>query len=242
MEVTAIALHTPWHAITRLGEAGIALPVALALGVWLLVSARSVRLASCWFVPLGLAVLLTTLSKVAFLGWGLGIASIDFTGLSGHSMFAAAVYPMLAYAMTHPLRERGHHRVHAFGLIACYALAAVIAVSRVELGAHSVSEALAGFALGSAASGCALWMTEHTRHRVPGAWLCVGVAAWLATSPAYASPSKTHSMVTRLALTLSQRSKPYERADLHRAARAAAPAITRRPSTLPFIAIGADKP
>lgn len=222
MEFPEVALPTPWHAVTRLGEAGIALPVALALGVWLLVSARSVRLASSWFVPLSFAVLLTTISKVAFIGWGIGIALIDFTGFSGHAMFAAAIYPMLAYATTHPLRERGYRRVHALGLIACYGLAAMIAVSRVTLGQHSVSEAVAGFALGSVASGCALWLTEHTRHRVPGVWLCLGIACWLTTTPAYASPSTTHGMVTQLALTLSQRSVPYERADMHRAARPAA--------------------
>jgi membrane-associated phospholipid phosphatase len=210
---------TSWEAITRLGEAGIALPVALALGVWLLISARSVRLASSWFVPLLLAVIVTTISKVAFLGWGIGIALIDFTGFSGHAMFAAAIYPMLAYAMTHPLRELGHHRVHAFGLIACYGLATLIAASRVIVGAHSVSEALAGFVLGAAASGCALWLTERAKHRVPGLWLCLGVAGWLTTTPAYAAPSTTHGMVTQLALTLSQRSVPYKRADLHRAAR-----------------------
>ncbi len=217
-------MQASWEAVTRLGEAGIALPVALALGVWLLISARSVRLASCWFVPLVLAVVVTTISKVAFLGWGIGIAMLDFTGFSGHAMFAAAIYPMLAYAMTHPLRDRGHHRLHIFGLIACYGLAALIAVSRVVIGVHSLSEALAGFVLGAAASGCALWLTERAKHRVPGLWLCLGIAAWLTTTPAYAAPSTTHSMVTRLALMLSQRSTPYERADLHRAARGLPPA------------------
>jgi len=210
----------PWPAITRLGEAGIVLPVALALGVWLLISARSVRLASCWFVPLVLAVVLTTVSKVAFLGWGMGIALIDFTGFSGHAMFAAAVYPMLAWAMTRPLRDRGYHGVQALGLIACYGLAALVAVSRVKIGAHSASEAIAGFGLGAAASGCALWLSAHAHRRVPRIWLSLGAAAWLVATPSYAAPSMTHGMVTWLALTLSQRSVPYERADLHRSARA----------------------
>lgn len=228
MVILGHTVHASWYAITRLGEAGIALPVALALGVWLLISARSVRLASSWFVPLALAVGLTTISKVAFLGWGIGIASIDFTGFSGHAMFAAAVYPMLAYAMTHHLRERSHPGAHALGLIASYGLAALIAVSRVKIGAHSVSEAAAGFALGAAASGSALWLTENARHRVPGIWLCLGMAGWLAAMPAYAAPSITHSLVTRLALKLSQRSVPYQRADLHRAARGKAPSEIAR--------------
>jgi membrane-associated phospholipid phosphatase len=221
MVILGHTVHLPWHAITRLGEAGIALPVALALGAWLLISARSVRPASSWFVPLALAALVTTISKVAFLGWGIGIASIDFTGFSGHAMFAAAIYPMLSYAMTHQLHARGRRGLHALSLAAGYALAALIAISRVKVEAHSVSEAAAGFALGAAASACALWLTEHARHRIPGAWIGVALTSLLLTMPVHASPSITHSLVTRLALTLSQRSVPFEREDLHRAARGA---------------------
>ncbi len=219
MVILGHTVHAPWYAITRLGEAGIVLPVAVALGAWLLVSARSMRLASSWFVPLAFAAVVTTISKVAFIGWGVGIASIDFTGFSGHAMFAAAIYPLLGYAMTHHLHARGHRRVHTLSLAATYGLAALIAVSRVKVGAHSWSESIAGFALGSAASGCALWLTEHARHRVKGVWLGVALSSLLVTLPVHASPSMTHNLVTRLALTLSQRSVPYEREDMHREAR-----------------------
>ena len=37
----------------------------------------------------------TTASKVAFIGWGLGLSALDFTGISGHAMIASAVYPLL---------------------------------------------------------------------------------------------------------------------------------------------------
>ena len=223
MVIFGHTVHAPWSTITRLGEAGIVLPVAFALGVWLLLSARSVRPASWWFVPLAFAATVTTISKVAFIGWGVGIASIDFTGFSGHAMLAAAIYPLLGYAMTHHLRANGQGRVHAVSLALAYLLAALIAISRVKVGAHSVSEAAAGFALGAAASGCALWLTQHARHRLSGAWLGVALSSLLVALPAHASPSRTHTLVTRLALALSQRDVPYERADLHRASRAAAP-------------------
>lgn len=48
-----------------------------------------------WLVGLGLASLATTASKVAFMGWGIGLPEIDFTGISGHTMLAMAVYPLL---------------------------------------------------------------------------------------------------------------------------------------------------
>jgi membrane-associated phospholipid phosphatase len=215
------SVHTliTWHLIARLGEAGIVLPIALALGLWLVISAGSMRLASSWLMPLFLAAGVTTLSKLAFIGWGIGIASLDFTGFSGHAMFGAAIYPMLAYALTHRARGRMGTTGHVLALLAGYALAALIAVSRVKTGAHSVSEAAAGFLLGAAASGCALWLTERVPHRLPGRWVYVGIAAWLTAMPAQASPSQTHGMVIQLALTLSHRSVPYVRADLHRTAK-----------------------
>jgi len=142
-------------------------------------------------------------------------------------MFAAAIYPMLGYAMTHHLHARGKRRVHVLSLAAGYGLAALIAISRIKVGAHSMSEAAAGFALGAAASGCALWLTEHARHRVPGVWIGVALSSLLITLPVHAAPSMTHSLVTRLALKLSQRSVPFEREDLHRAAREASSEIAR---------------
>jgi hypothetical protein len=84
-----------WHVITRLGEAQILLPVALlaTLPLWRRPGARP--LAIRWVALLSLAVLVTTASRVAFIGWGIGWAELDFTGISCHAMFATAVYPLL---------------------------------------------------------------------------------------------------------------------------------------------------
>lgn len=225
MIVLGTEIHPSLY-VTRLGEAGIVLPVAAALALWLLLAARSVRLASSWLLPLGLAIGVTTASKVAFIGWGVGIAALDFTGFSGHAMFAAAIYPMLAFAMTNHLRSMPGERRPALALAAGYLLAAAIAATRVRIGAHSVSEAAAGFALGAAASGCALWLLGHAQHRFPSRWLGTALAAWLAVTPIQASPSRAHGMVTQLALSLSNRSEPFTREDLHRRAeRGVAPLV-----------------
>ena len=209
-----------WQWITRLGEAGIVLPIAAALAVWFVVSARSVRPAWAWMLAFGVAGLITTASKVAFIGWGIGIAAIDFTGFSGHAMFAAAVYPVFARALSEMARPRGRRWIVAAG----YAAAALVAASRVPVGAHSLSETLAGFSLGAAASASALWLIGQPKLRLSVRWLALAIAGWLAVAPSHASPSRTHDMVTRLALTLSQRSVPYRRADLHRQAPPARPA------------------
>jgi len=210
----------PSHWLTRFGEAGIVLPVAAALALWLVVATRSARPASAWLAPLGVAVLVTTASKIAFIGWGVGIAALDFTGFSGHAMFAAAVYPLLAHALTTHWRDAGRRRDARLALCAAYAFAALVAASRVRVGAHSVSEAAAGFALGALASASALWLAGHAQPRLPALWAGLGLAAWFGVMPIQAAPSQTHGMVTRLALELSGRELPFRREDLHRAAAA----------------------
>ena len=217
------------HWLGRFGEAGIVLPLALALALLLCVASRSPRPASSWLVPLGVAALITTVSKVAFIGWGVGIASIDFTGFSGHAMFAAAIYPMLAHAITGSERSRAA----ALALVCAYFFAALIAAARVSVGAHSVSEATLGFAVGAAASASALWLARHARQRLPALWVSLGLAGWLIVMPIQAAPSQTHGMVTRLALELSGHSVPFTREDLHRAAATPLPAPSRIDASRP---------
>jgi membrane-associated phospholipid phosphatase len=208
-----------WPGLTRLGEAQIVLPAALAaMGVLLLRAATRHR-AAVWIVSLGAAGLLTTASKVAFIGWGLGSAALDYTGISGHAMFAAAIYPVLAATLaagrSPPLRQ---------GAVALgVAIALAVGVSRVMVGAHSLSEVLLGLLVGGAASGLALTVpaaaTPATRRR-SGPWLAAGLALWLALMPLQAPPSNTHAVVTRLSLFLAGHSQPFTRAAMHRRAAA----------------------
>lgn len=221
MSFTASLFAHPWLWITRLGEAQVLLPLAAAAAAWLGWQGQR-RLAWRWMASLAAAILLTTVSKLAFIGWGLGSASWDFTGVSGHAMFAAATLPLLAWTAL-----RGHRLAWALGVFA----AALVACSRVEVGAHSVSEAVVGFALGSAATLVAVSGTGLVRLRVP-AWLPGGVLAGLLLAPMAAHPLPTHDWVTRLSLQLSGRSHPYTRHDLHRSelpsTQAPAPHLTAR--------------
>lgn len=84
-----------WQLLTRLGEAQIVLTAALLAALVLLRRPETRSLATCWMALTAMAVPLTTASKLAFIGWGIGWPQIDFTGISGHAMFAAAVYPLL---------------------------------------------------------------------------------------------------------------------------------------------------
>ena len=204
--------HGAWHAVTRFGEAGILAPCALLLAGWLALSTREWRTALAWLLPLAAAIAVTTASKIAFLGFGVGIASLDFTGFSGHSMFAAAVYPMLAHAATRKL-DRGW-RIGAVGL--AYAFALAVAISRVRLDAHSPSEVVLGFSLGAAASAAALLALRNAQPMALPRVLAFALAFWFAWTPREPVLLPSHEIVTRMSLKLSGRAAPYTRADLHR--------------------------
>ncbi len=211
-----------WLAVTRLGEAQILLPAFCAGALWLAFArpagARgrlaqgaahahdhpARRSALRWVVAIFATTAITTASKVAFLGFGVGIAALDFTGFSGHSMYATAILPVLAALV-------GGRR----GAIAGVLLATLITYSRVNLGAHSWSEALSGMVLGATAAGWTL--ADYLAH--PGAvrapwWLPLLLVAWLTLLPMRAPPSRTHGLVVSIALKLSGRARPYTRFEL----------------------------
>ncbi len=211
---------TFWQLVTRLGEAQIALPVLVASMVWLMRRHGNLRLVSWWLCFVAVAALLTLATKVAFIGWGVGIAALDFTGVSGHTMFASCVYPLLAcmlFTEWSTQQRRG-------AVWAGVALALVVGISRVMVNAHSVSEVIAGLVVGGAASAAALTFARHPVASVPF-WVPLGVALWLIITPVTAPVAQTHGMVTRLSLALSGRAVPYTRSDMLRGVRAGAPVL-----------------
>lgn len=202
-----------WIAVTRLGDGQFLLPAALLAAWWLAWRLRAGATARAWIGLLALAIAVTTASKLAFMGWGVGVASLNFTGFSGHAMFAGAVYPMLARIGAINAPTPLQKLAYALGV----ALALLIAVSRLEVNAHSVSEVVTGSLLGLAASGLALrWHPIPSRSAT--LWVPVLLTVCVMAIPMKLPPSLTHQMVTQLALSLSQRDLPYTRADLHRAA------------------------
>ena len=200
-----------WHLITRLGEAQILLPAAILAAGAMLSRSDGQPMATWWMGLLGAAVLLTTASKMAFIGWGIGSAELDFTGISGHAMFAAAVYPLLLGT----LASGASHCARCATMIAGAGVAILVGVSRIVVGAHSASEVIAGLFVGGTVSAIALAFVHF-----PRAWLSplipTVVVCWLALMPLHAPASQTHAMVTRLSLMLSGRSAPCTRRDLHR--------------------------
>ncbi|UUX96209.1 phosphatase PAP2 family protein [Aquabacterium sp. J223] len=208
-----------WHTLTRLGEAQILLPAFGAFSAWTAARLKAVRSAVAALLAVGAAGSLTLATKVAFFGYGIGWPALDFTGLSGHAMFSAAVLPLLLARCVGP---QGRPLAVATGV----ALAALIGVSRLAVNAHSMSEVLSGLAVGGGAAAVALhWQNrEPASARVPRL-LLAGLLAWMAITPAAAPPSPTHGWVVRLSLAVSGRDVPYSREQMHRDAAARAAAV-----------------
>lgn len=198
-----------WEKITFIGDTVVLMPAALVIAVWLL-AARGRRMAWTWCLLLAIGLAIVAVSKIAFIGWGIGIRSLDFTGFSGHAMRATAVIPVMAYLLLQKSGPSVRHAGVALGL----GLGAAVSLSRVAVGAHSMSEAVAGALLGVAVSGGFLWIARGRCAAVPHRWLmALGLAGMLGTS--HADPAPTHQWISGVALYLSGHDRPYDRAMWH---------------------------
>lgn len=202
-----------WALLSRIGEAQLLLPAMAAACLWLARAPQCRPFAGAWLGATALAAVVTTVTKVAFIGWEVGYPPLDFTGLSGHSMFSAAVLPVLARIVAGPARRRWARAA----VVAGFALAVLVAVSRVVIHAHSPSESAFGFLAGSLASAWAL-RRATVPTTPPPRWLALAVLAWLMALPFVAPRSRTHDWVTALSLELSGREHPYTRHAMHRRA------------------------
>lgn len=200
-----------WPVLTRLGEAEILLPVAVLTALVLVWQRDTRRQALLWMACLFVAASLTTLSKLAFIGWGLGSAALNFTGVSGHAMFSSSIYPLLL--RTYLGGALGSRQRWAL-LLGC-AVALVVGLSRIVIGVHSVSEVLAGWLLGAAVTAAVLLWAEPASMRARPL-LPALLVAWVCVMPVQMQASQTHSLVTALALKLSGHALPYTRSDLVR--------------------------
>lgn len=200
-----------WPTLTRLGEVEIILPAAGVTAIALFARSETRRLASRWMMFTITAAVFTTVSKLAFIGWGIGLADINFTGVSGHAMFAAAIYPILMVTLMTGQFSRKSQLPLSLGC----ALVILVGLSRIELGAHSWSEVLAGLFVGGAVSAMTLAISE-TSVILTRPILTTIVLAWVTVMPFELQASQTTTLVERLAVAISGNQTPFNGGDLMR--------------------------
>lgn len=195
-------MHPLWVTLSQLGDSRWLLPLSLMLIVFGPKESRPLR--ARWAVGLAVTGGLTLASKLAFLGWGIGWPRLDFTGFSGHATMTAAVYPVALYLTAH-----GRLR-HALPLALLGSLlAGTIAYSRLPLNAHSISEVVSGWLLGTAATAFVLWpVGREWRTPLPVLAFSLIIAAAI---PSLMPTVRTHDLVMHVAKELSGREQVFYR-------------------------------
>jgi membrane-associated phospholipid phosphatase len=195
-----------WAFLSGFGGAAVMVPITLALTFWLFF-AFNARVAGFWLLLIGIAAAVVATTKIAFLGWGVGIHAVDFTGISGHTMLASAVFPVMFYLMLLPAPPL----VRIAGVAAGLVLGLLIGVSRLQLQAHSVSEMAAGCVLGALV---ALGFVASVAQRTPirAAPYLIALSLGLLAFGLHDLRAPTQHWVTQVALSLSGHDRPFIRA------------------------------
>ena len=199
-----------WRALTWLGDSGLMLPIAVMLPLLLLRSPTGRRTALEWCLAFGIGGALIGISKLAFIGWGIGSARWNFTGFSGHTAIATSVWSMVFWVMA----AGRSPRARLWAVAAGCALGALIGLSRLAIYVHSVSEVVSGFFLGVAIiAGFLVFGRLHAAPRLPWYLMLACLLLPLAFhAPGEAAP--TQSLLERIAVRLAGLERPYTRQDM----------------------------
>ncbi|CAN5222851.1 phosphatase PAP2 family protein [soil metagenome] len=175
-----------WVTITSLGNVTNMAVAAAAIAVSM-IAHRAWRIALWWCLLLLASTLLVVATKIAFIGWGVGIAPLDFKGFSGHSMRASAIIPVIFYL---GLIDRPRN-IRIAGLVVGIALSVIVLISRLVLHFHSASEAVAGGLLGLMVSFSIICMLRSApRFRFARPFIAFSLAALLIAPQTKPAPTQ----------------------------------------------------
>lgn len=138
---------TVWRYTTSLGDSALLLPLICWMALSLLLTLRDRPQGLRWIVAATACGGMVALSKLLFMGWGVGadLPALDYTGFSGHTALSMLTWPALAGLLSRNGRKRTRTAAISLGLL----VGAAVAVSRIVLRAHSLSEVILGAALGA---------------------------------------------------------------------------------------------
>jgi membrane-associated phospholipid phosphatase len=200
-----------WHFLTFFGDSMLLLPCAAIIFIILMFSPASRKPTWEWTLLFGGVGAVVCVSKLAFMGWGVGSREWDFTGFSGHSALSASIWPVMLWLIC----GRFSSLVRRSAVIVGYLLAAAVGYSRLVIHAHSTSEVITGLALGFIVSSTFLLLQRGT---LPPRLSYRRIAAALALplvliNTGTAAP--TQGLLERIAVSIAPVEKPFVRADLH---------------------------
>ena len=202
-----------WQLISFFGDSTVLLPSAAALFIVLMLRKTSRLLAWQWSLLFGITGAIVCASKLAFMGWGLGIRELDYTGFSGHSALSSAFWPIFLWLLSARFSAGLQKAAVATG----YILAAVVGYSRLVIHAHSVSEVIApGYDHITSAIGAAQIGHSESLSISWGGVACLVMVPLILLHSGNKAP--TQSLLGQIATAVGPLDKPFTRTDLHKQA------------------------
>ncbi len=196
-------------AISNLGDLAATGPIAIGMS-FIFGGQRAWYFVLKWTLLLFLGMCLVTVSKIAFIGWGIGNQTLDFTGFSGHAMRAAAIFPVLGFLIF----QKYSRSMQTFAVLFCTALSVMIAFSRFMLQAHSISEVISGWCLGAAISLYFIDTLQREHAPSPSSFLfALWLSIWLLPFAfiTQLDPTPTQRWLVDISLKLSGHSQAFVR-------------------------------
>lgn len=204
-----------WQWVSFFGDSTVLLPSAAAVFMVLFLRRPSRQIAWQWGLLFGITGAIVSASKLAFMGWGIGIRELDFTGFSGHTALSTAFWPIFLWLLC----ARGSVVLRRIAMVMGYLLAGLVGYSRLAIHAHSPSEVIAGLLLGACGSALFL-LLQRNSSRVVDAQLSWGGVLSLVIIPVVllniGTKAPTQSLLGEIAVKLGPLEKPFTRADMHK--------------------------
>ncbi|HDQ5286785.1 TPA: phosphatase PAP2 family protein [Raoultella ornithinolytica] len=204
-----------WQWVSFFGDSTVLLPSAAAVFMVLFLRRPSRQIAWQWGLLFGITGAIVSASKLAFMGWGIGIRELDFTGFSGHTALSTAFWPIFLWLLC----ARGSVVLRRTAMVMGYLLAGLVGYSRLAIHAHSPSEVIAGLLLGACGSVLFL-LLQRNSSRVVDAQLSWGGVLSLIIIPVVllntGTKAPTQSLLGEIAVKLGPLEKPFTRADMHK--------------------------
>ena len=204
-----------WQWVSFFGDSTVLLPSAAAVFMVLFLRRPSRQIAWQWGLLFGITGAIVSASKLAFMGWGIGIRELDFTGFSGHTALSTAFWPIFLWLLC----ARGSVALRRTAMVMGCLLAGLVGYSRLAIHAHSLSEVIAGLLLGACGSALFL-LLQRNSSRVVDAQLSWGGVLSLIIIPVVllntGTKAPTQSLLGEIAVKLGPLEKPFTRADMHK--------------------------
>ncbi|MBP0596901.1 phosphatase PAP2 family protein [Herbaspirillum sp. LeCh32-8] len=195
-----------WHTITFLGDSAFTVPGACMVALWLGLNGWWRQMLR-WLLAFGVAMMIVVITKLLFMGWNITPPLLyNFTGISGHTASATALYLTLAVLLT----EGRSAQARGLALTLACALLLSVGLSRFMIKVHSASEVVTGLMVGAAAAWWFCRGLAPERKSLRASLVLVAAAAFMLTGTA-GQPAPTQALLKQIAQSLSGRDQVYSR-------------------------------